>query len=140
MADRAAVAARRERVLQLRRTGLSFSAIGRDTHQSAKAAAQDLRRALAAQRDLLELAEAPFTPVLEGERLDAWQRHLEAVLANSAAAGDHSMVIRAAGRLLELQRCRLALAGIEVEPSGQPDEIDLLAAKARLRLVAAPEA
>ena len=140
MTDRAEVAARRERVLALRRAGLSYSQIGRQTNQSAKAAAKDARRALEAQEALLATADKPYLTVLEQERCDNLESHLQAVLQNAAAAGDHGIVIRAAGRLLELQRLRLVLAGIQVEPSDRPDEIDVLqaSAAARLRLVAPP--
>jgi DNA-binding transcriptional MerR regulator len=136
MADRAAVAARRERVLQLRRTGLSFAAIAEAVHlPNARAAAQDVRRALAAQQNLLELTDA-FTTTLENERLDAWSRHLEAVLQNASAGGDSAMVIRATGKLLEVQRMRLAMLGIEVEPAmPEPDDVDRIAQAAALKLI-----
>jgi hypothetical protein len=138
---RKAVAERRTRVLALRAAGAGWAQIARSVPglSSAKAAAQDCRRALKAQAELLELTDQ-FSGVLEAERLDGWQRHLEAVLANASGGGDGRMgdpglVIRCVGRLLELERIRAALAGGEVEPDEGPTEIDRIIAQPDLRVI-----
>ena len=109
-----AVAARRERVLALRASGLSFSKIaGQVGLPSPAHAAKDLERALDAQRRLDEDI-APLEHQLARERLSRLERYVQAALARAGADGNHAMVLQATSLLLRIHERQAAV--VQAEP------------------------
>jgi hypothetical protein len=112
-ADRDRVAARRSRALQLRAAGLTWQAIADELgYRAAGHAAQDVARALAARKNLLDNQAALFV-TLELERLDSLERAVQTVMRQASAEGDRSMVLRAADRLVRVSERRAKLLGLD---------------------------
>lgn len=113
-----AIARRRERVLALRTSGLSFGQIAKAMPEvvSARAAARELALALANARELNEVEE-PNRLTLELERLSAIERAVSQVLTKASAAEDHSMVLQAADRLIRISERRQALTAAPLAAS-----------------------
>ena len=107
------VTARRERVLALRASGLSFATIAEQTGLPSPAhAAKDLERALDAQRRLDE-ETASLRPQLALERLARMERYCQGVLARAASDGNHAMVLQATTLLLRIAERQAAVSQAE---------------------------
>jgi hypothetical protein len=114
-AERDRVAARRTRALQLRAAGLTYQAIADELGYPGRgAAAQDVARALAARKSLLDNQAALFV-TLELERLDGLERAVQTVLRQASSEGDRSMVLRAADRLVRVSERRAKLLGLDAD-------------------------
>jgi hypothetical protein len=75
---------------------------------SAKAVASDLARALEATAKMSS-RELELAATLEHERLNMVQQACDAVLRNASAGGDPAMVLKAAGKLLQVSEHRNAM-------------------------------
>jgi hypothetical protein len=125
-----AVAERRSQVLKARSAGMSYEQIARSVPGigDAKAAAQDLRRALADGGELRALSgenDAGGALELELGRLDAAALAVEGVLRNAAADPSlHDRVLRAADRLARLSELRAHLLGLggAQKPAGAAED------------------
>ena len=123
------VRARRAKALAMRASGATFSQIAKECgHKTPAAAAQDVARALK-ERQQLDEGQRPLSATLEEERLDSIQRIVETTLRRASAAQDGSLVLKAAGRLLDIGKRREALGavqGADDKPAQQMSPIDEL--------------
>lgn len=131
-------AERRDQVLRSHAAGMSFEQIARTVPGvgSAKAAAQDYRRALAAASKLRGLAGDTGSGAVELElqRLEAATLAVETVMRTAAAdPATHDRVLRAAGQLARLSDSRVSLLGLAMAPAqpGSGGGEDELAARRR---------
>lgn len=129
--DRAKTAARRAQVLTLTAAGFTFQQIADqvDGVGSARMAAQEVRRGLKDAEALRRLAAGTRAMVIELElaRLEAPQRAVEGILRRAAAEqgkGDE-LVLKAAGRLVQIAEARHALLGLPgpARADAPPDEL-----------------
>jgi hypothetical protein len=123
------VAARRAKALAMRAAGATFSMIAKECkHKTPAAAAQDVARALK-ERQKLDEGQRPLSGVLEEERLDSVQRIVEVTLRRASTAQDGPLVLKAAGRLLDIGKRREQLGAVhaaEEKPAPQVSPIDEL--------------
>jgi ABC-type protease/lipase transport system fused ATPase/permease subunit len=104
------VAGRRQRVVTLRASGLSYAAIAREVGlPSAAHAATDAARYLESERMAAE-ETAPWDAGLALERLNRWQRACEYVLTTAQREGDRTAILGATDRLLRIAGQRAALS------------------------------
>lgn len=117
----AEVAERRARALQLRAAGMHYQAIASELgYRTRGAAAQDVTRALKDRQGLLDTQTALFA-TLELERLDSLERAVQTVMRQASAAGEPSLVLRAADRLLRIAERRAALLGLDADGKGKDE-------------------
>jgi len=139
--QRREVAARRERVLSMRATGMTYQQIcdTEPTLKTASAAVQDASRALKAHAGERVVEGDALT--LELERLASMERAAQTVMRTAATANNPSprVVLQAIDRLVRISARRDALLGISVAaraqqgPRGGDQGFDEVAAQRRKR-------
>jgi DNA-binding CsgD family transcriptional regulator len=139
-AEKAAIAERRSRVLQLRSQGLSLQQICDAERRRAEAAGEpapypnarrvggDLSRAQAEIKKLLAF-ESANREILDLERLDSMVRAVNVVMQNAQAGGQPELVLAAADRLMRLQKQR-AIVAEGAMPAATQDRVETLAGRA----------
>jgi hypothetical protein len=138
------VAKRRAQVVSMRLSGATYGQIAQALGlSSAEAASKDFCRAMAAGGRARD-RERPLAPALAADRLDRAEAAVNAVLQNAMTGGDHAMVLKAVGRLVQIATSRQALAAAAASAIPQPPprafpesplEKARLAARRKLRAV-----
>jgi len=135
------VAARRERVLSMRASGLTYQQIAdsEPTLSTASAAVQDAARALKAHAKQRVIEGDALT--LELDRLETLERAAQTVMRTAATGGANpALVLKAIDRLTRISQRRstlLGLSGLTPNPqSGAVSGIDELAQQRRRRRAA----
>jgi hypothetical protein len=132
-----AVAARRARALQMRAAGVTYQAIADELGYRGKGAAhQDITRALAARKEMLD-TQATLFVTLEMERLDLLEQAVQSVLRQASREAERSLMLRAADRLLRIAERRAKLLGLDAGPAdstaGEASPLDELRARRERR-------
>jgi hypothetical protein len=133
----AEVAARRVKALAMKAAGATYPQIAKACgHKTPAAAAQDVTRALLA-RKTLDDKQRPLAGVLAEESLDSLQRTVEATLARANKAQDGPLVLKAAGRLLDIAKRREALLASQPaaeKPAEKMSPVDELRARRQAKI------